>query len=203
MCIRNYLYKFLICTLLFFNGIVTAQADTQAARNMVESFHATLIVIMQNADSLGFEGRYDRMAPEINDKFDTTLIAQVVLSRYWGELDETQKENFVRLFNRLSASTYASRFDSYAGETFTTTGMEELKKGRLLAKTEFTKSNGETVKFDYLLHQKDENWYIISVIADGINDLSLKRAEYAAIINDKGFDSLITEIEKKINELGS
>lgn len=203
MRIRQYFCKFLICTLLFFNGIVTAQADTETARNLVESFHATLVDIMQNADSLGFEGRYERMAPVIRDKFDTALIAQVVLSRYWGELDNTQQENFIRLFNRLSASTYASRFDGYSGETFTTTGIEELKKGRLLVKTGFTKSNGETVKFDYLLHQKDGNWYIISVIANGINDLSLKRAEYAAIINDKGFESLITEIENKINELGS
>jgi hypothetical protein len=35
-----------------------------------------------------------------------------------------------------------------------------------------------------------------------VNDLSLKRAEYAAIIDDRGFDNLVSEIEKKIVELG-
>ncbi|HKK15891.1 MAG TPA: ABC transporter substrate-binding protein [Gammaproteobacteria bacterium] len=202
MCPR-YIYRTLLFILLFSTGIITVQAEAISASNVVESFHSTLLDIMQNADKLGFEGRYDKMAPVIHDKFDTPLISQVILSRYWRELNKTQQDDFIRLFNKLSASTYASRFDSYSGESFTTMGVEELKKGRMLVKTVFKKSDGETVKFDYLLHQKDGNWYIISVIADGVNDLSLKRAEYAAIINDRGFDSLIGEIEKKINELGS
>ena len=52
-----------------------------------------------------------------------------------------------------------------------------------------------------MVNKDGGKWYIISVIADGINDLSLKRAEYAAIINDKGFTNLVNEIENKIKEL--
>ena len=36
-----------------------------------------------------------------------------------------------------------------------------------------------------------EKWRIISVIANGINDLSLKRAEYAAIIKKDGIEVLM------------
>ncbi len=41
-------------------------------------------------------------------------------------------------------------------------------------------------------------WSIMSVIADGVNDLSLKRTEYKAIIKEKGFDGLVNDIENKI-----
>lgn len=177
-------------------------ADDTAAVAVIEKFHANLINIMQNADKLQFQGRYDTLAPVLESSFDTPLISQVILSRYWSELNEEQQKQFVDLFNRLSISTYASRFDSYSGETFKTTSVEELKKGRLLIKTEMTRQNDKPVKFDYLVHQNAGNWYIISVIADGINDLSLKRAEYAAIISDKGFDNLVNEIENKIKEMG-
>lgn len=176
-------------------------ADDTAAVAVIEKFHDSLINIMQNADSLQFQGRYDTLAPVLESSFDTPLISQVILSRYWSELSEEQQKQFVDLFKRLSISTYASRFDSYSGDSFKTTSVEALKKGRLLIKTELTRQNDKPVKFDYLVHQHAGKWYIISVIADGVNDLSLKRAEYAAIINDKGFTNLVNEIENKIKEL--
>ena len=178
-------------------------AENTGAVTVVEEFHKTLIDVMKNAEKLGFQGRYDILAPVIESKFDTPLIAQVILSRYWSELNEEQQKQFIQLFNRLSISTYASRFNSYANESFKTSGTEELKKGRLLIKTEFIKTDDKPVKFDYMVHQNGENWYIISVIANGVNDVALKRAEYAAIINDRGFNSLVSELEAKINELSS
>ena len=181
---------------------LTSHADETGAIAIVEKFHGSLINIMQNADSLEFQGRYDTLAPVLESTFDTPLIAQVILSRYWSGLNEEQQKQFVDLFNRLSISTYASRFDNYSGETFKTTGVEELKRGRLLIKTEMTRKNDKPVKFDYLVHQNAGNWYIISVIADGINDISLKRAEYVTIIGNKGFDNLVSEIESKIREMG-
>ena len=176
-------------------------ASENEAIGVVEKLHSTLLETMKNAGKLGFKGRYDIIAPVVESCFDTPLIAQVVLSRYWNELTPAQQGQFVALFNRLSASTYASRFDSYSDEAFTTQGVEELKKGRLLVKTELTRKNETPVKLEYLVQQKAGKWYIISVIADGVNDLALKRAEYATIINDKGFDNLVGEIEKKIHDL--
>jgi len=192
----------LIVIVLFLVSVTHADDGNTTATAIVEDFHATLLDVMQNADSLGFQGRYEKLSPAIRTKFDTALISQVILSRYWKEMNDQQREQFIQLFNRLSISTYASRFDSYSGESFRTSGTEELKKGRLLVRTELIKNNEKPVKFEYLVHQKDGNWYIISVIADGVNDLSLKRAEYAAIINERGFDSLVGEIQKKIVELG-
>jgi len=193
----------LIMGLLVLLAAASAQtAGTESeAGVVVEKLHNTLLEAMKNADKLGFKGRYDIIAPVVETSFDTPLIAQVVLSRYWKELTPTQQEQFVALFNRLSASTYASRFDSFSGESFKTLGVEAMKKERLLVKTELLRKNETPVKLEYLVQQNAGKWYIISVIADGVNDLALKRAEYATIINDKGFDNLVGEIEKKIHEL--
>ena len=200
----KYIYRIFSILVLLFCLVSTAGAEDTAASAtmMVEDFHSALLDVMQHADTLGFQGRYEKLDPVIREKFDTPFICKVILSRYWEELNDKQREQFIGLFNRLSISTYASRFDSYSGESFRTLGTEELRKGRLLIRTELVKKNDKPVKFEYLAHQKDGNWYIISVIADGVNDLSLKRAEYATIINERGFDSLMSEIEKKITELG-
>lgn len=193
----------LVAGLILFSTTASAQTDDPESRAVVvvEKLHATLIEIMKNAGQLGFKGRYDIIAPVVETSFDTPLIAQVVLSRYWKELGPEQQGRFVVMFNRLSASTYASRFDSYSGESFKTLGVEKMKKERLLVQTELVRVKDAPVKLEYLVQQNAGKWYIISVIADGVNDLALKRAEYATIINDKGFDSLVSEIEKKIHEL--
>lgn len=191
----------LITTLFLLIWPLQSIADSADAVRVVEEFHDVLIDVMKNSDKLKFQDRYNKLEPVIKSKFDTPLISQVIISRYWNELNEEKQKQFIDLFNRLSISTYASRFNSYSNESFKTVGVEDLKKGRLLIKTEFLQPGENPVKFDYMVHQKDGNWYIISVIADGVNDVALKRAEYATIINDRGFDNLVSELETKIKDL--
>ena len=183
-------------------SVAIAEEQQSAAISVVEELHAALISVMKDSATLGYQERYDQLKPVIELVFDTSLIAQVVLSRYWKELSEQQQTDFIKLFNRLSISTYASRFDSYSDEVFETKNVQELKKGRLLVQTELIRSNDKPVSLDYLMHKKDDRWYIISVIADGVNDLSLKRAEYATIIKDSGFNKLVSDIEEKIRNNG-
>ena len=156
---------------------------------------------MQQSDTLGYQARFNQLALVISSLFDTPLIVKVILSRYWRKLTELQKSSFIEMFNQLSIATYASRFNDYNDEQFREVSKEVLKKGRLLIKTELLRVKKEPIKLNYLMHQKDGNWLIISVIANGVNDLSLKRAEYAAVIRAKGFDGLVTEIERKIEQM--
>ena len=57
--------------------------------------------------------------------------------------------------------------------------------------------------FNYLLRVNNGNWLILNVIAQGVSDLALKRADYAAVIKAEGFDALIDRINKKVTEMSS
>jgi phospholipid transport system substrate-binding protein len=178
-----------------------SDVDYAEANMVVETLHEKLLYIMQNAESLGYQGRYGEVQDVVTSSFDAALIAKVIMSRNWKELDETQQTEFIDLFKRLSVATYASRFDGYSGENFVELSTEMLKKGRLLIKTELQRPDDEPVKLDYLMHQKDGQWLIISVIANGVNDLSLKRAEYATVIKDKEFQGLVEDVASKITDM--
>ncbi len=175
--------------------------DFSAPSRVVDELHHKLVDVMQRAGELGYQGRYRELEPLISSRFDTPLIVKVILSRHWGNLDDTDKSEFTKLFNRLSIATYASRFNGYDGEDFLEISREPVKRGRLLIKTELRRPAGETISLDYLMHEKDGKWYIISVIANGVNDLSLKRAEYASVIKEKGYNGLIENISGKIRHL--
>lgn len=174
-------------------------ADDAAAVTVVDEFHATLIAVMKDADELGFAGRYQKLQPVIESKFDIPVIAQVILGQHWQALDEQQRRQFIELFSELTIATYADRFNAYAGETFAQLQTKPLNKQRLLVQTQLTQADGETIRLDYLMHQRDDRWYIISVVAQGVNDLALKRAEYTEIIENQGFDRLLAELQAKID----
>lgn len=199
----RYLFKALIglYMIVFAIPLWAETGQEQAIQTPVRQLHEQIINIMKNADAASFQERYAIMESVITENFNTPLIAKVVLSRYWKSLDETSQTDFIDLFNRLTISTYVDRFDSFNGEAFKDLSIEAMKKNRFLVKTEFVQTDDEPVSFYYIVQRDNDQWKIISVIADGINDLSLKRAEYSSVIKDKGFDSLIVSLKEKINNL--
>ena len=199
---NRFLYWLPACLLLIGLSLPGVRAqEPDGPDHVVNLLHSTLLEVMKQAEQLDYNARYRILEPVISTNFDTPLIAKVVLSRQWDQLSEEKRNEFIELFNKLSTATYASRFDSYDGEEFNIIKSEELKRGRLLLKTELIRDSKDTVNLDYLMHKTDNHWMIISVIADGVNDLSLKRAEYAAVIRDKGYDGLLEDIRSKIRDM--
>ena len=173
-----------------------------AAAKVVEKLHAELLGVMKQGNALGYKGRYQRLAPVVNSSYDFPFISKLVVGRYWSEFSPEQKEQFVNTFTKLSIATYANQFAGYSGEHFKTISAEESTKGRLLIKTVLIKSNGEEVELDYMLHQKELQWQIINVIAQGVSDLSLKRAQYTSYLKKNGFEGLLQKINDKIKSYG-
>ena len=191
-------------------------ADLEAASNVVSQLHDTLLSVMKDADKLGYSGRYETLAPVITKNFNTPLITRTILgSRYWDTMSEQQKNDFIDLFRKLSIATYADRFDGFDGEKFVELERKalplrgkcpappgrEAPAERILIKTELQRVNDDTVKLEYLLQKIEDRWYIITVIADGVNDLSLKRGEYTDVIRHSGFNGLTEELKTKIKNM--
>jgi phospholipid transport system substrate-binding protein len=188
--------------LIFFTFSLYAGTQyEQAIQKPINQLHETLINIMVISDTTSFEERYTYLEPLINKNFDIALISKVILGRYWKSIDEEIKVRFINLFNRLTISTYISRFNSYDNQIFKNISIEQLKENRYLVKTEFVRLKEKPISFNYVIQKNDKKWRIISVIANGINDLSIKRAEYAAIIKKDGIEVLIKKLEQKIYDL--
>jgi phospholipid transport system substrate-binding protein len=196
-------FKLLFGFFLFFAASpLWADIEQESAIQVpVDQLHESLLSIMQSAGSTPYQERYALIENTITNKFNTALISRVVLSRYWKSLDEKAQTDFIDLFNRLTISTYVNRFNSFNGESFRNISIEPMKKNRFMVKTELIKADGGLVSFNYIVQNDNEQWKIISVIANGINDLSLKRAEYSAVIKDKGFDALVGSLKEKISAL--
>jgi phospholipid transport system substrate-binding protein len=63
------------------------------------------------------------------------------------------------------------------------------------------RANGEPVTLEYLLHESDGRFRIINIVADGVSDLALKRAEYQAALAAGTLDDLIGRLESQAQDL--
>lgn len=178
--------------------VVADEQQPDSAIDVVKSFQAELISVMKQADRLGYQGRYERLAPAVEQSHDLAEIARIVLGRHWSKLTEKQKEKFITTFSRLSIATYANKFNSYTNEEFRVVSAQNTEKGDRVVRTLLIDAGGKEIQLDYLLRHHDGRWVIVNVIAEGVSDLALKRSEYSRVLRREGYDALVSKLEEKI-----
>ena len=166
----------------------------------VETLHRTLIEIMRTSSGSA-ASRERSLAPVVREIFDIGRLARVALGPHWNALDSRQRARMVAVVSRYTAASYAARFDGYSGERFETTGTRPLRRGRVLVRTLLHPSDGEPVRLDYVVQPAQDGWRIANVVANGVSELALRRAEYDAVMAAEGFEALIGRLEHQIADL--
>ena len=138
-------------------------------------------------------------SPVIKEVFDLPFIARIVVGRYWSTFSDDEKSKFLESFSRLSIATYADNFDGYSGERFKTVSTKKLNRDRIMVRSLLIKADGEEIELDYIFHERDKEWRVINVIAQGVSDLSLKRSDYTTFIKKNGVESLLDKLNEKIS----
>ncbi len=181
-------------------ALAQPQAGPQA---VVQRLDDTLLDVMRNAGPLGYQGRYDRLAPVLTQVFDFATMARFAVGpAQFDGFTEAQKTRLVEAFTRMSLATYAARFDGYSGEQFTIAGEDPGPRGAVVVRTQLIRTSAAPVQLNYLLRQNGGTWRILDVFLGGtISELSRQRSEYGAVLQREGFDGLITAIEQATTRL--
>lgn len=177
----------------------SAEAAASAAPvDVVERLHAGLVELAMRADGAPLEERIERLRPLITSTHDLPYIAELTIRRAWPSVPAEERERFVAAFERLSVATYASRFAEIEGDPFRTLEAGAGERGRARVSAEIDPADAEPIPLDYQLHETEAGWRIVNIVADGVSDLALKRAEYAGILDDGDIEDLIAELESQI-----
>ena len=163
-------------------------ADDAAA---VQALHASLVKAMQIDTHAEREAL---LRPVIQDTFDIERIAGISLGRTWRELESERRQAFQEILMDLVVATYANRFREYNNQRFVTDTVEEVRKN-VVVRTRLLRPGDKDVQLDYVLNKGK----IFNVIADGVSDLSLRRADYNSIVKQEGYASLLQHLRDKTN----
>ncbi len=184
-------------------GISPAAAQ-QAADEPVRRLNDALLHAMRDADQLGYQGRYDILAPVLQDVFSFDRMAAFSVGRSWQSFDSAAKQAMIDVFTRLTIAEFASRFNDFAGEQFQIGEVVEGRRGLALVENSIVKSDGEEIDINYVVGRPDEDWRIVDIRLGGaISELSLKRSEYGSILRSNSPTGLIQLLEGKVRQLAS
>jgi len=173
---------------------VAGMAQTTDPETRVAQFHQRLLETMQSGSD--FPGRFEILAAPVADFFDIATVSRISLGRTWRTLDADSQAQFSALLQHLIVATYADRFDSFDGQSFHTLSTEPASRGWVV-RTELERANGERVSLDYYFREDG----VFNVVADGVSDLSVRRADYNSIVKSEGYAALLERMRDNIAEL--
>ena len=193
-----------VLTVLLTLGSPAAAGEATSPSQAVAQLNAALLDAMKNAKQLGYQGRYQRLAPVLSETFNFAVMARISVGRHWSKLSAEQRERLVDAFSRMSIATFAARFDGYSGEKMEVLGEEEGLRKSILVRNQLVKADGEIIPLHYLMRKFEAGWRAVDVHLDAkFSEVATKRAEYTSVIQREGFDALISSLERKIAELAS
>ncbi len=191
-----------IALAIFLLGLLLVAPAGRAAETptaTVARLNDTLLEVMQQAEALGYQGRYDKLAPVLSESFDFPGMAKVTIGSQWNVISSAQQQAFTEAFTDYSIGVFAHRFNGYEGERFEILGEQPGRRGTVLVQNHIVKSDGEAIAINYLTQPQDDGgWRIVDTILGGVSsELAGRRKEYSGIIAKTGIVSLIQALKDK------
>lgn len=161
--LRQTLISVVATAVIFSCLAIWTAAGVEPARAVVERFNSTLLTTMRQGQDLRFAGRYEKIAPRIDDDFDMRTIAKRSLGAGWPRLDEAQRDAYIARLRQDAIAGYARHFDRYAGQRFAVTGLHKPNPERRRVDTVIIDSDGHRQPVSYSVANRNGKWRIVAV----------------------------------------
>jgi phospholipid transport system substrate-binding protein len=182
-------------------GHVARAANADPAAAQVDVFDHALLDTMKDANALGPEGRYHKLAPVIERLFDLATMTRYSVGPAWTTMSPADQRGLIDAFSKLSIASYAHNFNGYSGEHFVLNPNVQTRGSDKLVQAQLVPTNGSPVSLAYRMRQSDGTWKIIDVYFDAISQLTTRRADFAAPLAAGGAQGLIKHLNATTDKL--
>jgi phospholipid transport system substrate-binding protein len=196
--------RLLAASLLLFPLVTAATAADPPATAIVRRLNTVLEDAFRRAETLGYKGRFEKIAPAVRDAFDVAFMAEKSIGKFWKPLPDADKAAWVALFAEFTAANYAGNFDKYGGQRFEIAGEEPAQNDTTVVHSKLVDPGGEDTELNYRLHATPAGPRIVDVYLKGtVSELALRRADYTSALERDGFAALVATIRGKIDDLAA
>ncbi len=139
----------------------------------------------------------------VGEYFNFEEMAKRALGRPWKDQPAEKRQEFARLFKQLLYNTYVSRLESYTGsDERVFYDSEKVDGDYALVKTHIIYQENNNVTIDYRLHLEGEEWKVYDVVVEGMSFVDNYRGQFASILANESFDSLLKRLREKVEHQG-
>jgi phospholipid transport system substrate-binding protein len=141
------------------------------------------------------------------DVFDYTAMTRSALGIHWRDLNDQQRQDVTQTFTAFLRDSYISRIQDFTVQGVNFLGETDLGNGNVEVKSTIEQPGGQPVQLNYSLHKVNGKWLIYDVAVDNISIAANYRNQFNRVINNQGFDTLLSDLERKQqaleNQLGT
>ncbi|MBN2233444.1 MAG: ABC transporter substrate-binding protein [Deltaproteobacteria bacterium] len=176
-----------------------AVAGASPREQLQSSIDRILEVLRQRQQEAGATVDLDALADRLfHERFDMDYTTRLCLGRYWRDLDDGKRGEFVTTFAELLKSTYIGRVEEYSGEVVSY-GRERIEGEKAMVETVIV-SKGVEIPLDYKMVLRDGYWYVYDVIIEEVSLVRNYRSQFNSFLEKQGIADLLQRLREKIAE---
>ena len=178
---------------------IPAHADTSATDTVKGLVNPALQILSDKSTPLA--QRQDKLRSLVSgNAFDFTAMARSALGIHWKDLNDQQRQDFTQVFTAFLRDSYLSRISDVSGSDVKVNfvGESAMDEGRSEVRTTIDQTGGKApLQVNYMLRNTGGKWLIYDVTVDNISIAANYRNQFNRVINNKGFDTLMSDLKSK------
>lgn len=192
-----------LCLLVAGLGAGTARAaDADPAITPIDAFDKALLETMKAAGDLGLKGRYHKLEPVVQKAFNLPVMTRYAVGAKWADFTDTERQNLIDAFTRLTVASYAHNFDGYDGEHFELSPDVTTRNLDKIVQTKLIRPKDKPVVLNYRMRLDSGAWKVIDIYYGGnISQLTIRRNDLAATALTGGAKALAKNMNNQAEKL--
>jgi phospholipid transport system substrate-binding protein len=134
---------------------------------------------------LPLAARIDRFEPLVRAYYDMPAIAALVIGPVWAKTSAADRAAAIDALTHHSAVSLARNFASYGGERFVVDPTVVTRGASRIVRLTISSGKSRDVLL-YRMSQGEGGWRIVDVIAGGVSQLAVQRADLASTVSSGG-----------------
>lgn len=137
----------------------------------------------------------------LSNYFDARLIGRWVLGRSWRAASDSEKSEYLAVFEEFLIQSYFRKFSRYySGEILVVKKEVTVSNSNdTVVFTDLVKPNGTVVVgVNWRVRKNGDTMKIIDVMVEGISMGLTQRSEFASVIRSVGVDGLIAKLREMV-----
>lgn len=163
-----------------------AQALSEQAQQHVTSAADRTTSILSRGDMTPAE-QAEAMRPLLHEYFGVEEIGAWVVGRYWRGASESERQEFLRLFQEFVLYAYAQQFQQYGGEQLRVQSATTVAEDTALVESVLVRPGADTnPRVTWRVIRVNGALQIRDVTVEGVSMAQTQRSDFTATIQQRG-----------------
>lgn len=143
--------------------------------------------------------REQKVRDLLQNNFDLQVIGKFAMGTYWKDASESQRKEYLSLFENMVVGAYTTRFEDYSGQKLKTGSYASASASDFLVNSQVIQKDGPPVNLEWRVRNKDGNLKIVDVVVEGVSMSVTQRADFSAVIQRGGgnIEALLATLREK------